>query len=45
MTRPNSPCFLPPQRYAIDLAHEKISRCFCLIAAYVGFPGAAVRFK
>ena len=45
MTRPSLPCCPPPRRDAMDLAHAKILRCVCSIAAYVGLPGAAVRFK
>ena len=45
MTRPSLPCCPPPQRYAMELVHAKISRCVCSIAAYMGFPGAAIRVK
>ena len=45
MTRPISPCCPPPRRDAIELAHAKILRCVCLIAVYVGLPGAVVRVK
>ena len=45
MTRPSSPCCPPPQRYAMELAHAKISLFVCSIAAYVGLPGAAVRVE
>ena len=45
MTRPSFPCCTPPQRYAMELAHENILRCVCLIAAYVDLPGDAVRVE
>ena len=45
MTRPSSPCCPPPQRDAIELAHANILRCVCLIAAYMGLPGVAVRVE
>ena len=43
MTRPSLPCCPPPRKYAMEIAHVKIFRCVCSIAAYVGLPGASVR--
>ena len=45
MTRPSSTCCSPPRIDVMELAHENISRCVCLIAAYVGFSGSAVRVE
>ena len=42
MTRPSLPCF---PKDVMELAHANISRCVCLIAAYMGLPGAVVRVK
>ena len=45
MTRPSLLCCPPPQKDAMELAHAKLSRCVCLIAAYVVLPGATVRVE